>query len=266
MAEIMLTDKARLATGRGVPGWMVSPAILTAVGLVIVWELGIRFFGVPAYIAPPPSLIVAEIYKQRAIIMASLMPTAVEAVVGFLVGNMFAISLATWLVHRPLAERSVYPIAVFIHTIPTLAIAPILVLILGTGYAPKIAISAMITFFPMLVNMVRGLKSVTPQMMELMTVLSASRSEIFWKVRWQSSWPFLFAALKVTAPASVIGAVVGEWIGSSYGLGALILAATYNFRSALLYAAIVSCSALALIMTGLVSMLERRVMRWNAAG
>jgi NitT/TauT family transport system permease protein len=115
----------------------------------------------------------------------------------------------------------------------------------------------------MLVNMVRGLKSVNVQTMELMSVLSASKTEIFWKVRWQSSWPFLFAALKVTAPASVIGAIIGEWIGSSYGLGSLILEATYNFRSPLLYAAIFTCSALAIILTALVTAVEKRVMRWS---
>ena len=104
-----------------------------------------------------------------------------------------------------LAERAFYPIAVFINTIPIIAIAPILVLLLGNGYAPKIVIAALICFFPTLVNMVRGLQAVSPQMLELMRVLSASDREVLFKIRLQSSLPFLFAALKIASTTCVIG-------------------------------------------------------------
>ena len=112
-------------------------------------------------------------------------------------------------------------------------------LLLGNGYAPKIVIAALICFFPTLVNMVRGLKAVSPQMLELMRVLSASGREVLFKIRLQSSLPFLFAALKIASTTCVIGAIVGEWIGSNYGLGALILEATYNYRAPLLYATVI---------------------------
>ena len=116
--------------------------------------------------------------------------------------------LAVWFVHSGLAERTFYPIAVFINTIPIIAIAPILVLILGNGYAPKIVIAALICFFPTLVNMVRGLKAVSPQMLELMRVLSANDREVLFKIRLQSSLPFLFAALRIASTTCVIGAIV----------------------------------------------------------
>jgi NitT/TauT family transport system permease protein len=160
-------------------------------------------------------------------------------------------------------EKCFYPIAVFIQSVPMLAIAPILVLLFGTGYTPKVTIAALICFFPTLVNMVRGLKAVNPQAFELMRILSASNSEIFFKLRLPSSLPFLFAALKVTAPSAMIGAIVGEWIGSRYGLGAMILEATYNFRAPMLYATIFVATAIAMAMFGLVGMVERRIIRWR---
>ena len=110
---------------------------------------------------------------------------------------------------------------------------------------PKIIIAALICFFPTLVNMVRGLKAVSPATLDLMRVLSASKSEMLWKVRFPEPLPFLFAALKIAATTCVIGAIVGEWIGSSFGLGALIIEATYNFRSPLLYATVLVAAGLA---------------------
>jgi NitT/TauT family transport system permease protein len=130
---------------------------------------------------------------------------------------------------------------------------------------PKITIAALICFFPTLVNMVRGLESVNPQSMELMRVLSASKREVFFKLRLFNSLPYLFSALKIATSTSVIGAVVGEWIGSTKGIGALIIQATYNFDSALLYAAVIMSSCLAGAFFLLVTLLERLVVRWQPA-
>ena len=168
--------------------------------------------------------------------VANLLPTAIEAAGGFLLGNFAAILLATAFVHSKAIQDTFFPIAVMFNTIPVVAKAPILVLLMGNGMEPKIMIAALICFFPTLVNMVRGLEAVNPQSMELMRVLSASKREVFFKLRLYNSLPYLFSALKIAASTSVIGAVVGEWIGSTLGIGALIIQATYNFDSALLYA------------------------------
>lgn len=151
----------------------------------------------------------------------------------------------------------------FVQTVPLVAIAPVLILILGNGYSPKIVIAALISFFPTLVNMTRGLNAVDPQMLELFRVLSASSREVFWKVRVYSSLPFLFTALKIAATTSVIGAVVAEWVGASKGLGALIIEATFNFNTPLLYATMVVVSTLALTLFLLISLIERRVVKWQ---
>jgi len=142
--------------------------------------------------------------------------------------------------------------------------APILVLLLGNGMEPKIAIAALICFFPTLVNMTRGLRNVSQEQLDLMHVLSARSREVFFKLRLQNSLPYLFSALKIAASTAVIGAIVGEWIGSNIGIGALIIQATYNFDSALLYATIVVGSTFSALFFALISLIERRVITWNA--
>ena len=240
-----------------------APAILAAIGLLLLWQLIVSGFAVPTYIAPSPVQVMEVFASQGNVLWINFWPTLMEAAAGFALGNAIAVVLAVWFVHSQLAERAFYPIAVFVNTIPIIAIAPILVLMLGNGYAPKIVIAALICFFPTLVNMVRGLKSVSPQMLDLMRVLSASESEVLWKIRLQSSLPFLFAALKIASTTCVIGAIVGEWIGSNYGLGSLIIEATYNFRAPLLYATVILGAGMAVAAFAATSLIERRVLKWK---
>ena len=124
-------------------------------------------------------------------------------------------------------------------------------------------VAALVCFFPTLVNGVRGLEAVNPQALELMRVLSASRSEVFFKLRVYAALPYLFSALRIAASMSVIGAVVGEWIGATQGIGAMIIQATYNFDSALLYAAITMSACLSGCFFMVIVALERMVIRWQ---
>ena len=240
-----------------------APAIVAATGLLLLWQLIVDGFGVPTYIAPSPLQIVGVFAEEGHILWNNFWPTLLEAAAGFALGNTIAVALAVWFVHSQLAERAFYPIAVFVNTIPIIAIAPILVLMLGNGYEPKVVIAALICFFPTLVNMVRGLKSVSPEMLDLMRVLSANQAEVLWKIRLQSSLPFLFAALKIASTTSVIGAIVGEWIGSNYGLGSIILEAMYNYRAPLLYAAVILGAGMAVAAFTITTIVERRVLKWK---
>lgn len=240
------------------------PAVIAVIGLIAGWQLIVTVFGVPTYIAPSPIDVLAGFRDNAGILWLNFWPTLMEAIAGFLVGNTIAVLLAITFVHSRMAEKAFFPIAVFINTIPIIAVAPILVLIFGNGYTPKIVIAALICFFPTLVNMVRGLKAVSPATLDLMRVLSATQSEVFWKVRIQSSLPFLFAALKIASTTCVIGAIVGEWIGSSFGLGALIIEATYNFRSPLLYATVFMAAMLAVLLFTIVTVAERRLIHWKS--
>lgn len=231
--------------------------------LIACWEAAVRYFGIPHYIAPAPSAVATVLVSRFGMLMSNLAPTVIEAVLGFLLGNILAILAATTFVYKRTVEEAFFPIAVMINTIPVVAKAPILVLLLGNGISPKVAIAALICFFPTLVNMTRGLRDVSPQQMELMRVLSASPREVFIKLRLQNSLPYLFSALKIAAPTSVIGAIVGEWIGATNGIGALIIQATYNFDSSLLYATIVVGSTFSALFFALIAWLERRTLKWS---
>jgi NitT/TauT family transport system permease protein len=237
--------------------------LVGAASLLFFWWALIAVFQVKPFIAPAPQVVAVTLYQKSGMLLANLLPTAIEAVSGFLIGNCAAILIATLFVHRKSIELAFFPIVVLINSIPVVAKAPILVLLLGNGLAPKIAIAAVICFFPTLVNMVRGLEAVSPQALELMHVLSASKWDVFIRLRLQTSIPYLFAALKIAASTAVVGAIVGEWIGSQQGIGALIIQATYNFDSALLYATVFCGSAFSVLFFLSIRLLERLCRRWT---
>jgi NitT/TauT family transport system permease protein len=236
---------------------------LGIIGLLLLWWAVVVIFQVKPFIAPSPWAVLQTLYVKREVLLANLIPTAGEALGGFLMGNLVAIAVATLFVHNRRLQEIFFPVVVMFNSIPVVAKAPILVLIMGNGVEPKIAIAALVCFFPTLVNSVRGLEAVNPQAMELMRVLSASKREIFFKLRVFSALPFLFSALRIAASMSVIGAVVGEWIGATQGIGAMIIQATYNFDSALLYAAIVMSAALSGTFFMAIVLLERAIIRWE---
>jgi NitT/TauT family transport system permease protein len=240
--------------------------LLPVLGILLflgLWAALVYGLKVRPFIAPSPVAVAQTLVAKFDVLMFNLLPTAIEAISGFLIGNIAAIVIATVFVHNKTAEQTFFPIVVLINTIPVVAKAPILVLLLGNGMEPKIAIAALICFFPTLVNMVRGLESVNPQAMELMRVLSASKTEVFLKLRLLNSLPYLFSALKIAASTAVIGAIVGEWIGSTYGIGALIIQAMYAFDSAMLYATVIvgACFSVAFFLA--ITFIERLVIRWQ---
>jgi NitT/TauT family transport system permease protein len=267
-AKPMTTDGSATAVpARAAPGAVLLRRLLLPLAviavLVVVWDALIRVFDIPAYMIPTPASVGQALVKERARLVDNAIPTIMESLGGFALGNLVAIATAIAFVYNKALERALYPVAVAVRTLPIVAIAPILVLMLGNGYAPKVAIAALITFFPTLVNMVEGLESADPQAMELMHVLSASKAEVFRYVRWPSSLPYLFSAMRIASTSSVLGALVAEWIGTNKGLGYLIVLTTYDFRTALLYAAMVVTSAIALAFFFLVSILEWFLVRWE---
>jgi len=231
--------------------------------LLLVWWQSIEIFGIRPFIAPSPVAVGHVLFARFDMLMANLLPTAIEAVLGFLLGNFAGIAIATAFVYSRTMEEAFFPIAVMVNTIPVVAKAPILVLLLGNGMSPKIAIAALVCFFPTLVNMTRGLRDVRTEQIELMHILSATPREVFLKLRVFNALPYLFAALKIAASTAVIGAIVGEWIGSTTGIGALIISATYNFDSPLLYATIVVGSTFAALFFGVITLVERRILKWH---
>ena len=258
--------KAYLAKRRKDQVMDVVLPILGSGGLFVFWWAVVAGFHVRPFIAPSPMLVATSFAKNRSILFGNLLPTTVEAVGGFLIGNSAAIAVAILFVHVKVLRQIFFPVAVMLNSIPVVAKAPILILIMGSGLAPKTTIAALVCFFPTLVNMLEGLGSVDPQVMELMEILSASKSQILFKVRFYNSLPYLFSSMRIAASMSVIGAVVGEWIGSTKGIGALILQATYAFDTGLLYSAILMSTLLAGAFFVVITYFEKLTIVWPAEG
>lgn len=243
--------------------WNILLPTFGALSILLAWQFLLPIGGVPAYIVPTPLEIGRIFANEAALLRSNLWPTVFESLMGFLLGNGIAILLATLFTYSRYLQAAYFPVVLFFNTIPILALAPIIILIFGLGQMPKIVIAAVICFFPTLVNMIRGLDSPTSSELELFRVLSASRLETLWQLRLPRALPFLFASLRIASATAVIGAVVGEWIGSDKGLGALIIQATFNYQSGRLYAAITLCSSLAITLFLVVVMVERMALKYE---
>lgn len=235
----------------------IALPILGALSLVIAWQWLVPALGVPAYIVPTPLAVVRTLATEWHFLLSNAIPTWGEAMLGFLIGNGVAVILAIAFVYNPRFQAAYFPVVLLFNTIPVLALAPIIILVFGLGMLPKVIIASLICFFPTLVNTARGLKLATTSELELMHVLSASGWEIFWRLRAPRSAPLFFASLRIAATTCVIGAIVGEWIGSNQGLGAVIIQSTFNYQAERLFAAVVLASLSGIAFFAVVALTER---------
>ena len=241
------------------------PAIGVFLGIIIAWQAADILLDVPHYVLPSPSDIIAEINERSLQLLEELGWTMLEALGGFLIGSGVAFLTAVVFVHVRFIERSIYPWAIVLQTVPIVAIAPLLTIWFGFGLTPKMAIAAIICFFPMLVNSTRGLRSISPQALELMRILSASKRDIFFRLRLPSSLPYVFSGLKVASTLSVIGAIVAEFTGADRGIGYLVVAASYRIDTRLMFAGIAYSSAAGILFFNLITGLEKLLLRWPGA-
>lgn len=244
--------------------WLI-PLVVIAV-VVVIWQAVVVLGHLKPYFIPSPVRVAETLVDDGRTIWDNAVPTVEQAMSGFAIGNLLAVALSIWFVHARSARRAVYPLAIVLQSIPLVALAPIAIVTIGTGFATKVVMTAIISFFPTLVNMMRGLDSVDHALVELFSSVHAKRSAVLWKLRWPNALPYLFAGLRITASASVIGAVIVEWIGGDQGLGYMVINSTYQFNTPLLWATLVASSVLVLAAFGLVSLAERVMVPWNRPG
>lgn len=192
------------------------------------WELAVRLLDVPTYLLPAPQAVAGELLEKPEkpeLYLDGLMVTAIESVSGFLIAAVAGFLFGILIARSPLTEELLYPYLNMIRVTPIVAIAPLLTIWLGHGTAPNVVVAAMIAFFPVVVGTVLGLKSVDPDLVNLMRILNASELTELRKIRLPNSLPHLFSAFRVSAPMAVIGALVGEFVGGSRGLGYLLVTA-----------------------------------------
>lgn len=232
------------------------------IGALCLWEIAVRTLDVPAYILPPPSVIFAAIDRN---LFADLGYTMMEAMSGFLIASGFAFCIALLFVRSPMLERGLFPIAITLKTTPLVAIAPLLVLWMGTGWWSKITAAALICFFPVLVNTVKGLKAADAEYYELFRSLHASRGEEFRKLRIPYCLPYLFSALKISSSLAIVGAIVGEFVGATHGLGYLIMISSSHLDTDILFSAIFAAAGAGIVLFHTISWLEQRLIFWHSA-
>lgn len=244
-----------------------------------IWEGAKALFALPDYKLPHISMIFEALTRPTPkgmtlwVLLADTLYTGLEAVLGFVLGGLAGFLLAVLFVHVKPAERGLLPYVIASQTVPIIAIAPMIVVGVGRLGAPpwlsKSIIAAYLTFFPVTINTLRGLTSVHRDQLALMHSYAASKAQIFFKVRLPASVPYLFTALKISATACVIGAIIGELpVGSTRGLGVqLVVGSQYNtFNPGFLWATILMAALLGLVFYGVVSLIERWVVRWRAPG
>jgi NitT/TauT family transport system permease protein len=241
----------------------VPPAFWTFVLLVIVWEIAVRVTQTPSFLLPTPSAIIADFMNYWPRLLPNAAVTTGEVLAGFAASVLIGVPLAVMITYSRPMERSVYPLIVASQTIPKVAIAPLLLTWFGYGVAPKIVIVVLLSFFPIVVNSVMGLKSASPEMIHLARSMGASGWQQFWKFRLPQALPNMFAGFKLATVMSVIGAIVAEFVGADQGLGYLILVAGGNFNITRQFTAIVLISVIGIVFFMMTERLERVVIPWR---
>jgi NitT/TauT family transport system permease protein len=239
--------------------------VVIASGL-IGWEAFVWLTRVPVYILPAPSRILNTLFSNPVTFLNGALITLSEAGLGLILGTLAGISAAVLLGMWPRLEQGVMTIAILVKSTPLVAVAPLLTIWLGFGILPKIIITALLTFFPVLVNFLSGLQSTDPALLDIFRSWNANRKELFMNVRSPNALPYLFAALKVSGPLALIGAVVAEWTGASGGLGRIMWLAYANLNLPLLFAAVFILAAAGIGIYSLMVWLEKRIIFWEYHG
>lgn len=251
-----------MLTIRERPELVLSPVLFVVV--VGGWELAVRLLEVPRIVLPTPSAIAVSFFN---LMTEGDLPrhfgiTLYETVAGFFLGSISGLMLGALVSQFRLVEKTLYPYIVAFQTLPKVAIAPIIIIWAGYGLTSKIIITAMISFFPVLVNTIVGLNATDPAYIEMLASFTASRWQIFRIVKVPMALPFIFAGLDIAGVLSVIGAIVGEFVGARAGLGYVILIRNFNLDMAGVFAILVVLSMMGIGIHLIINRLQRRVVFW----
>lgn len=240
------------------------PALLVVVATVTAWELVVQLREIPQFILPPPSVVWETFWADFDLVIDNTLITLGEILAGYVLAVAFGIAAAVAVVRFAFVERAIFPFLVASQTVPKIAIAPLIIIWMGTGLAPKVVMVSVIAFFPICINTIAGLRAVEQKYVVLCDSVAATSPQIFRTVRFPYAVPYIVAGLKVATTFSVLGAVVAEWVGASSGLGYLILASTYNFETARVFVGLIALILIGLTFFALITLLERKF-SWRAA-
>nr|MBC7244854.1 ABC transporter permease [Chloroflexota bacterium] len=239
----------------------LPPTILIALFLV-VWQCATWLWRIEAYLLPSPVRIVQAGVQAQGLLSDHIQQTLRETLLGFALALVGGLLLALAIDLSAFLRRALYPLLVVTQTVPIMAIAPLLVIWLGYTIWPKIIVVALVCFFPIVVTTADGLRSADPELLALLQAMGATRRQVFLKVRVPGALPAVFSGIKIAITYSVIGAIIGEWVGASKGLGVFMLRASNSFRTDWVFVAIAISSLLSILLFLAVAMIERLALPW----
>jgi len=239
------------------------PAATLIIVMLALWELLARTLNIDAWLLPAPSDVWRAGVGSVAMLWPHIARTLGETLLGFTAALITGLGLGIASDFSGLLRRAVYPLLVASQTVPTIAIAPLLVIWFGYGLLPKVIVVSLVCFFPIVVNTADGLRSTSPDLMALLRTMGASRRDLFLKVRLPSAMPMIFTGIKIGITYAVVGAIMGEWVGASKGLGIFMLRATNSFRTDWVFVSIFVSAVLSLGLFGLVNLTEHLLQPWR---
>jgi NitT/TauT family transport system permease protein len=250
-----------------VPPLIIDVAYPAATILVVllIWHYLVTLLRFPAYILPSPATIPSEALKNSRLFLNHAWVTFYETAAGLGLSVILAVPLSVLIVWSKTIEKAIMPLVVLSQTFPKTAVAPLFIIWFGFGLLPKIVISFLVAFFPILINTVMGLQSVEPDMLDLIHSLSATQRQVFVKVRLPSAAPYFFGGLKIAITLALIGAIIGEFVGADQGLGYLLIMANTNLDTKLAFAVLAILMLLGAAMYMVISKLEIWICPWHAA-
>lgn len=241
--------------------WSVASFVL----IILAWDLTVRLFRIAPYLVPAPMVVLDTIVQDWRTLGVHTLWTTGAILAGFLAAALVAIPLAMLIVVSPVLRRLLYPPMVATQAIPKIALAPLFIVWFGFGLVPKIAVAFLIAFFPIVIDTIVGLRSIDPSMVQLARSMGAPPHRIFLKLRLPNALPMIFGGLKVASALAVVGALTGEFVGSDKGLGYVLVQASGNLNTALLFATLVILSVVAMAFFYAVEVIERILIPWHVS-
>lgn len=232
------------------------------IGIILVWELIDIILNIKEIILPNPHEIFFAIITNFDNLIFNTWITSFESILGFIIGSVLAFFLATLFIYSNDSKKALYPYAIALKATPLFALAPILVIWFGNGLWSKIIMSAMVAFFPVLVSSVKGLSAIKKESIELFRSYNASKIQLFTKLRFPSSLPYIFPALKIASTLAVVGATIAEFTGASRGIGYLIVNSSYYLDTSIMFAGIIMISLVGILFFYLIDFIEKKIVFW----
>lgn len=245
--------------------WRAAAPTLGFLGVVVLWEAGVRVFAVPSFLLPSPSEIVAQSWAVRGQLAVNFLATLQTVAIGFAVSVAISFPLAFLIASSRTIAATIYPMLVVTQSVPKVAVAPILVVAFGAGELSRAIVTVLVAFFPLVLSVATGLAAVPPELVELGRSLQASRLQMMMRIRLPFAVPFIFSGLKLSITLALVGAVVGEFVAAERGLGYQIVAATAFFRTPVAFGALVLLSLMGIALFQLTALAERLLFPWSVS-